>query len=99
MAFYVFWEIMLVPMYLIIGIWGGRDRIYGRLDRGSTLRAIAKGPFYATHRVFFADEATARACGFRPCGSCMRAEYRTCKAEQVGFDTTAPAVMADFARG
>ena len=21
--FYVFWELMLVPMYLIIGIWGG----------------------------------------------------------------------------
>jgi NADH-quinone oxidoreductase subunit M len=26
--FYVFWELMLVPMYLIIGIWGGRDRVY-----------------------------------------------------------------------
>ncbi len=28
LAFYVFWEVMLVPMYLIIGIWGGKDRIY-----------------------------------------------------------------------
>ena len=26
--FYVFWELMLVPMYLIIGIWGGDRRIY-----------------------------------------------------------------------
>ena len=26
--FYVFWEVMLVPMYLIIGIWGGKDKIY-----------------------------------------------------------------------
>jgi NADH-quinone oxidoreductase subunit M len=26
--FYVFWELMLVPMYLIIGIWGGPRRIY-----------------------------------------------------------------------
>jgi NADH-quinone oxidoreductase subunit M len=26
--FYVFWELLLVPMYLIIGIWGGKDRIY-----------------------------------------------------------------------
>lgn len=26
--FYVFWEIMLVPMYLIIGIWGGKERVY-----------------------------------------------------------------------
>jgi NADH-quinone oxidoreductase subunit M len=27
-VFYVFWELMLVPMYLIIGIWGGKDRVY-----------------------------------------------------------------------
>jgi NADH-quinone oxidoreductase subunit M len=26
--FYVFWEAMLVPMFLIIGIWGGERRIY-----------------------------------------------------------------------
>lgn len=26
--FYIFWELMLVPMYLIIGIWGGKDRVY-----------------------------------------------------------------------
>ncbi len=26
--FYVFWEVMLVPMYLLIGIWGGKRRIY-----------------------------------------------------------------------
>jgi NADH-quinone oxidoreductase subunit M len=26
--FYVFWEIMLVPMYLIIGVWGGPQRVY-----------------------------------------------------------------------
>jgi NADH-quinone oxidoreductase subunit M len=26
--FYVFWEAMLIPMYFIIGIWGGPDRIY-----------------------------------------------------------------------
>ena len=26
--FYVFWELMLVPMYLIIGIWGGKERVY-----------------------------------------------------------------------
>src|SRR4029079_2239363 len=29
--FYVFWELMLVPMYLIIGIWGGDRRIYAAL--------------------------------------------------------------------
>lgn len=26
--FYVFWEVMLVPMYLLIGIWGGKERFY-----------------------------------------------------------------------
>jgi NADH-quinone oxidoreductase subunit M len=26
--FYIFWELMLIPMYLIIGIWGGERRIY-----------------------------------------------------------------------
>jgi NADH-quinone oxidoreductase subunit M len=26
--FYIFWEAMLVPMYLIIGIWGGPNRVY-----------------------------------------------------------------------
>jgi NADH-quinone oxidoreductase subunit M len=26
--FYIFWEAMLIPMFLIIGIWGGPNRIY-----------------------------------------------------------------------
>ena len=26
--FYVFWELMLIPMYFIIGVWGGKRRIY-----------------------------------------------------------------------
>ena len=26
--FYIFWEAMLIPMFFIIGIWGGTDRIY-----------------------------------------------------------------------
>lgn len=29
--FYVFWELMLAPMYFIIGIWGGERRIYAAL--------------------------------------------------------------------
>lgn len=28
LLFYVFWEAMLIPMYFIIGIWGGKRRIY-----------------------------------------------------------------------
>jgi len=27
-VFYIFWEVMLIPMYLIIGIWGGERRVY-----------------------------------------------------------------------
>jgi NADH-quinone oxidoreductase subunit M len=30
-AFYVFWEVMLIPMYFIIGVWGGERRIYAAL--------------------------------------------------------------------
>ena len=28
MLFYVFWEAMLIPMFLIIGVWGGPNRVY-----------------------------------------------------------------------
>ena len=31
MLFYVFWEAMLIPMFLIIGIWGGANRIYATI--------------------------------------------------------------------
>ena len=26
--FYIFWESMLIPMFIIIGLWGGKDRVY-----------------------------------------------------------------------
>jgi NADH-quinone oxidoreductase subunit M len=26
--FYIYWEVMLIPMYFMIGIWGGKNRIY-----------------------------------------------------------------------
>jgi NADH-quinone oxidoreductase subunit M len=45
--FYVFWEAMLVPMYFIIGIWGGQDKIYAAIKfflytmAGSLLMLIA----------------------------------------------------------
>ena len=29
--FYVFWELMLIPMYFLIGIWGGKNRIYSAI--------------------------------------------------------------------
>ena len=29
--FYVFWEAMLIPMFLIIGVWGGPNRVYATI--------------------------------------------------------------------
>jgi NADH-quinone oxidoreductase subunit M len=31
MLFYVFWEVMLVPMFFIIGMWGGERRVYATI--------------------------------------------------------------------
>ncbi len=45
--FYVFWEAMLVPMYLLIGVWGGPRRIYAAVKfflytmLGSVLMLVA----------------------------------------------------------
>jgi len=63
------------------GAWGGHRaaKIYGRLDCPAALRAIARGG-YVRHRVFFADEETAIAAGYRPCGACCPDRYRAWKA-------------------
>jgi methylphosphotriester-DNA--protein-cysteine methyltransferase len=65
------------------GKFGGHKKlkIYGRLDCPSALRYIAKGQ-YVQHRVFFADEETAIAAGYRPCGVCMKKEYKKWKQKQ-----------------
>jgi len=45
--FYVFWEVTLIPMYLIIGVWGGPRRIYAAIKfflytmAGSVLMLVA----------------------------------------------------------
>ncbi len=36
LLFYVFWELMLVPMYFIIGMWGGERRTYASRSSSST---------------------------------------------------------------
>ena len=47
LLFYVFWEAMLVPMFLIIGVWGGERRIYATIKfflytfLGSVLMLVA----------------------------------------------------------
>lgn len=53
-------------------------KIYGRLDCKSAARYIAKGQ-YVQHRVFFKDEETAIAAGYRPCGGCMPEKYKIWK--------------------
>ncbi len=51
--FYVFWEAMLVPMYFLIGMWGGPRRIYATLKfvlftmAGSLLMLVAIFVLYA----------------------------------------------------
>jgi NADH-quinone oxidoreductase subunit M len=45
--FYIFWELMLIPMYFIIGIWGGKQKIYAAIKffiytmAGSVLMLVA----------------------------------------------------------
>lgn len=66
-----------------LGTLGGHRKlkIYGRLDCPSALRYIAKGQ-YVQYRVFFKDEETAIAAGYRPCGVCMKAEYKRWKEQK-----------------
>jgi NADH-quinone oxidoreductase subunit M len=53
--FYVFWEAMLVPMYLVIGVWGGPERIYAAVKFvlytlvGSLLMLVAILALYYQH--------------------------------------------------
>ena len=53
--FYVFWEVMLVPMYFLIGVWGGGRRIYAAIKfviftmAGSLLMLVAIIYFATRH--------------------------------------------------
>jgi NADH-quinone oxidoreductase subunit M len=53
--FYVFWELMLIPMYFIIGVWGGPRRIYAAIKFflftmfGSLLMLVALLVIYYLH--------------------------------------------------
>jgi NADH-quinone oxidoreductase subunit M len=57
--FYVFWELMLIPMYFIIGMWGGPRRIYATLKffvytmAGSLLMLVAILALYVYHHQQF----------------------------------------------
>ncbi len=58
--FFVFWEAMLIPMYLIIGVWGGPRRVYAAVKfilytmAGSALMLLAILTLY-----FLQDAGTA----------------------------------------
>ena len=67
----------------IPGAFGGhrRNRLYGRLDCPAALRALAAGG-YVRSRVFFADEPTAIAAGFRPCAVCLPVAHQGWKESQ-----------------
>jgi NADH-quinone oxidoreductase subunit M len=53
--FYVFWEVMLIPMYFLIGVWGGERRIYAAMKFvlytmiGSVLMLVAIIALYFIH--------------------------------------------------
>jgi NADH-quinone oxidoreductase subunit M len=53
--FFVFWEAMLIPMYFVIGVWGGANRVYAAVKFvlytmvGSALMLVAILTFYYQH--------------------------------------------------
>lgn len=62
-----------------------KAKIYGLLTCTAANAALAKG--YAQYLVFFADEETAIAAGYRPCGRCLRDGYMQWKSGHfVGSD-------------
>jgi NADH-quinone oxidoreductase subunit M len=71
--FYIFWEAMLIPMFLLIGIWGGPGRIYATIKFflftlvGSLLMLIGIITLYVKLGTFFIPELAAKA-GSLPVG-------------------------------
>jgi NADH-quinone oxidoreductase subunit M len=69
--FYVFWEAMLVPMYLLIAIWGGPDRRYASIKfilytlAGSTVLLVALIAFRIVGGTFSIPELMTKSFSFR----------------------------------
>ncbi|MFH1699048.1 MAG: NADH-quinone oxidoreductase subunit M [Candidatus Zixiibacteriota bacterium] len=59
--FYVFWELMLIPMYFLIGIWGGKRRVYAAIKFvlftmvGSLLMLVAILVIYFQYQSIFGE--------------------------------------------
>lgn len=68
--FYVFWEAMLVPMYLLIAVWGGPERRYASIKfflytlAGSTLLLVAIIAFRVAGSTFSIPELMNQPYGF-----------------------------------
>jgi len=62
--FYVFWEVMLVPMYFLIGVWGSERRLYAAIKfflytlAGSVLMLLAILTIYFNHAKMSGGEFT-----------------------------------------
>ena len=62
--FYIFWESMLIPMYFLIGVWGGKDRIYAAMKFflytlvGSLLMLVAILVLAYAHKLQFGSFST-----------------------------------------
>jgi NADH-quinone oxidoreductase subunit M len=69
--FYIFWEAMLVPMFLLIAVWGGPERRYASVKfflytlAGSTLLLVAIIAFYKVGGTFSIPELTEQTFSFR----------------------------------
>jgi NADH-quinone oxidoreductase subunit M len=65
--FYVFWEMMLLPMYFLIGIWGGPRREYAAIKffiytlLGSVVMLLVMIGLYFSTQVYLIDPATHKA--------------------------------------
>lgn len=68
--FYIFWEAMLVPMFLLIAVWGGPERRYASLKfflytlAGSTLLLVAMVAFYVVGGTFSIPELATKSFSF-----------------------------------
>jgi NADH-quinone oxidoreductase subunit M len=68
--FYIFWEAMLVPMFLLIAVWGGPERRYASLKfflytlAGSTLLLVAMVAFFKEGGTFSIPELSTKHFSF-----------------------------------
>ncbi len=76
-------EIAILKAKGLVSMGGHKKlKIYGQLKCPSASRYVAKGQ-YVSNRVLFQDEKEAKSNGYRPCGCCMKEEYKTWKSSQL----------------